>query len=208
MKAWFWRVTELPLTVALYGWLRLVFATVRFEREGEPVPGPAVYVSWHRHLVVLSPHHGSYRRWMMTSPAPYLGAVRRLARWVGLELAIGASGEGGAAARDILEAALRRGESVTIAVDGPHGPAFEAKRGCLVLAERTGAPIVPVAYVTKRGRTVRRRWDKMRWVSFFDVLTIRYGAPLAPASEGTPLTAADVARALDALDPDIARERS
>lgn len=197
---WFWRATDFPLTLVLYGWLRFVFATVRFEVEGEVARGPAIYVSWHRHLIVLSPHHGSHRRWLMTSPAPYLASIRRLARWFGLQLAIGTSGAGGKAALDVLEEVLRRGDSVTLAVDGPSGPAFQVKPGCLALAARTGAPIVPIAYVTKRGGTVRRRWDKMRWVKFFDVVTIRYGKPLR--SPSGDLTAEDVARALDGLEPD------
>ena len=120
----------------------------------QPLAGAAIYVSWHRHSVVLSPHYGRYRRWLMTSPAPYLGALRRLATWFGLRLALGTSGDGGAAALDALAAALLRGEAVALAVDGPGGPPFRVKRGCVLLAERTGAPIVPIAYRTLRNKTL------------------------------------------------------
>ena len=201
VQAWFWRVIELPCALIFFGWIRLVFATVRFEVEGTAVDGPAIYVSWHRHSVVLCTHHGRFGRWLMSSPAPYLGAVRRLATWFGLRLALGTSGDGGASALDILTAALQRGEAVTLAVDGPAGPAFHAKRGCLLLAKRTGAPIVPVAYRTRSRRSLTSRWDKMLWVSFFDVVTIRYGTPIRAGESSGEGVLAEVERALRALDP-------
>ena len=196
-------MTDAPVAFLLWAWIRFVFATVRFEMEGQPLAGAAIYVSWHRHGVVLCPHHGQYRRWLMTSPAPYLGAIRRLANWFGLRLALGTVGDGGAAALDVMTAALLRGEAVALAVDGPGGPPFRVKRGCVLLAERTGAPIVPIAYRTRRNKTLEWRWDKMLWVSFFDVVTIRYGAPIRLEGSHDKGLLDEVERELRALDPRV-----
>jgi len=203
-----WQLVEWPAAIALWGWVRLVFRTVRFDLEGSPVDGPAIYASWHRHTVVLSVHHGHFHRWMMTSPAPYLAPVRRLAQLVGIRTAVGTSGDGGARALEQLVRALQRGESVSLAIDGPAGPAFVAKRGCAVLAQRTGAPIVPIAYRTASAKTLHSRWDKMLWLRFFDRATIRYGSPIFAGAKTEREILAEVERALAALDPDIAAIRS
>ena len=34
-----------------------------------------------------------------------------------------------------------------LAVDGPAGPAYRLRKGCLYLAQRTGMPIVPLSFV-------------------------------------------------------------
>src|SRR5205085_9271262 len=126
-----WRAIAWP--VGLFWWIyfALVRATSRIE-VGDPEPaGAAIYVNWHRHQGYIVPFHGSRRRWMMVSPAPPLAPIAVLCRLVGLRIARGASGQSGArSALGALERALAAGDSVSIAVDGPAGPAFKAKRGC------------------------------------------------------------------------------
>ena len=199
-----WQVVDQPLAAVLFAWTKLVFATVTTTVEGGPLPdaGPAIYANWHRHSVVLCVHHGEFGRWLMASPAPYLSAVRRLARWLGLRLVEGTSHDGGQEALDALAEQLVAGESVVLAVDGPRGPAFRAKRGCFVLAQRSGAPIVPVAYVARSNRTLHSRWDRMRWIRFFDRLDIRYGRPIWIADRPFNEVLAELEDALHALDPE------
>src|SRR5262249_42635494 len=72
---------------------------------------------------------------------------------------------------------LRAGDSVTLAVDGPAGPAFRAKRGCVGLARAAGVPIVPVAYAS-RGRTSTRRWGHPLVPRLFHPAVLRFGAPI------------------------------
>ncbi len=96
---------------------------------------------------------------------------------MGVHLARGATGDGGRQALDELSHALRRGESVSIAVDGPRGPAYKPRRGCVLLAQQTGAPIVPVSYRCARG-IESPRWDRALFPTPFDRVVVRYGAPL------------------------------
>ena len=79
----------------------------------------------------------------------------------------------------MIEAGARpAGGSVTIAVDGPAGPVFQAKRGCVDLAHRTRAPIVPVDYRCRRGFTLGWRWDRALMPMPFDAIDVRYGPPI------------------------------
>jgi hypothetical protein len=55
-------------------------------------------------------------------------------------------------------AALGEGAVIGITPDGPRGPARIAKPGVVQLAAMTGAPILPGAYATSRGRELST-WD-------------------------------------------------
>ncbi len=95
----------------------------------------------------------------MVSAAPYMAPIARMSRLLGLQLARGASGSHGREALNLLDLALSRGESVELAVDGPAGPVFRAKPGCVDLALRSGAPIIAVAYRASRALETPGRWD-------------------------------------------------
>jgi lysophospholipid acyltransferase (LPLAT)-like uncharacterized protein len=117
---------------------------------------------------------------------------------VGVRVAIGATGDRGRAALERLQQALAGGDSVALAVDGPAGPAFHARRGCAELALATGAPIVPTGYRCRRGIELRRRWDRTLLVMPFDSVELLEGAPIAPAGTVEELLAR-VEQNLDAL---------
>ena len=179
-----WALAEWPIGLAWYGYAWLVRSTSAVIVTGAPPDQPAIFVNWHRYQPFLIAHHGEHGRWMLVSPAPPLASVARFCRLCGLSLVRGASGDRGKRALEELTQVVAAGGSVTIAVDGPAGPVFQAKRGCADLASRTGAPIVPVDYRCRRGFTVGWRWDKMLLPVPFDSIVVRYGSPIAPA--GTP----------------------
>ncbi len=195
-KRLIWGVLEWPIGLlwASYAWL--VRVTSRVTVIGTPPSGAAVYVNWHRFQPFLIPHHGSHSRWMLVSPAPPLAPVARFCRLVGLNLVRGTSGDRGKQALEELVQVVRSGQSITIAVDGPAGPRFEVKRGCVDVASRTGAPIVPVAYSCRRGGTIEWRWDKSLMPAPFDHITIRYGTPILIDASSTD----DLERVKNALN--------
>jgi lysophospholipid acyltransferase (LPLAT)-like uncharacterized protein len=173
----FWTIVDWPVALALYGYVQLVLHTSRISVVGQPPAGAVVLVNFHHHQPMMQVIHGRQRRWMMVSRAPPLWPVARFARWMGLQLARGATGDGGREALRELTEALRRGEAVSIAVDGPAGPVAKVKRGCVELAQATGAPIVPIAYDCARG-VKTWRWDRALFPTPFDRIVIRYGSPL------------------------------
>jgi lysophospholipid acyltransferase (LPLAT)-like uncharacterized protein len=78
----------------------------------------------------------------------------------GMRAVRGSSGKGG---RDALEAMIdvlnAGGVSAGVIVDGPRGPALEAKMGALVLARETGLPVVPGTWWARPIFHVRS-WDR------------------------------------------------
>ena len=182
---WFWRSIAGPAGFCLSRYSKAKLGTVRVSVEGPGADyaGAAVYANWHRHLPFLIMHHGQHRRWIMISPAPYLDPIEQWCARLGVRVVRGTTGERGREALAELLAHLREGESAFLAVDGPAGPAFQAKRGCVDLARAAGVPLIPVAYACKRGRTNYRRWDQWLPFKFFDRITVRYGEPIVVGTD-------------------------
>ena len=141
---------------------------------------------------------------MMVSQATRMAPIAAWCTGVGLKLVRGASGAGGRAALGVLAEALRRGESVVLAVDGPAGPPFRVKPGCLELARDVGVPLIPVGYHSRWGRAVPGRWDHSLLVTPFDRVVFEFGAPIDPRGGGSDAALlARVGAALNALDPGL-----
>jgi lysophospholipid acyltransferase (LPLAT)-like uncharacterized protein len=194
-----WRALEWPLGLTLWAVTRGLLATTHLRVDPLLARAPAVFVHWHAHLPVLLAVFGREGRWAMVSGAPYMAPIARMSQLLGLQLARGASGEGGRGALRLLEAALGRGASVELAVDGPAGPVFLAKPGCVDLALATGAPLVAVAYRASRFVITPGRWD--RQVLPWPFSTIEVLAREVPRVDGEPREAllARVQATLEAL---------
>jgi lysophospholipid acyltransferase (LPLAT)-like uncharacterized protein len=175
-----WWLLSWPVAVFLFVRFAVVRRTSRISVDGPGAGyhGAAVYVNWHSHLPWLCAHHGEKRRWLMVSPAPYILPIARWCEWCGLRLVQGATGNQGREAASQLETCLRSGESVFIAVDGPAGPVFKVKRGCIDIAKAAGVPIIPVGYSVRRGKPNRKRWDQQLMPALFDEIRVRFGRPL------------------------------
>jgi hypothetical protein len=72
----------------------------------------------------------------------------------------GSTSRGGREGLVELEAHLREGRSVALTPDGPRGPRHQAQIGALVLAARTGKPILPVSAASARA------WEPGSWDAF------------------------------------------
>jgi hypothetical protein len=105
----------------------------------------------------------------------------------------GSSSRGGAEALRALLRALRAQAVVAVLVDGPRGPAKQAKPGVVTAARLAGVPILPVA-MAARPCLRFASWDRMRLPPPFARLRVHYGEPLRVAREASEAEA-EAARA-------------
>jgi lysophospholipid acyltransferase (LPLAT)-like uncharacterized protein len=169
--------------------LTLLTSAVTQHGPGAAYSDAAVYVNWHKYVPFLCVHHGQHRRWLLMSSAPYMEPVALWCRWMGLTVVRGAPGERSRESLVHLIDALKRGESVALAADGPAGPGFRVKPGCVDLARATGVPIIPVAHRSKRGRSNTKRWDQLYQVRKFDQIEVFYEQPIFLDPSQTEATA-------------------
>jgi lysophospholipid acyltransferase (LPLAT)-like uncharacterized protein len=158
--------------------LTLLTSAVTLHGPGVGYAGAAIYVNWHKYVPFLCVHHGQHRRWLLMSSAPYMEPVALWCKWMGLTVVRGAPGERSRESLVHLVDALKQGRSVALAADGPAGPGFRVKPGCVDLARAAGVPIIPVAYRSKRGRSKVKRWDQLYQVGKFDQIEVFYGDPI------------------------------
>jgi lysophospholipid acyltransferase (LPLAT)-like uncharacterized protein len=199
---WFWRLISPSVAAYMFVGAKLTLWTsvVTFEGTGANYSNAAVYVNWHKYVPFLCIHNGQRRRWLLMSSAPYLEPVALWCRWIGLTVVRSAAGERSQESLVHLIDALKKGESVALAADGPAGPAFRAKRGCIDLARAAGVPIIPVACRSRKGKSSRKRWDQLYNVGTFDRIEVCYGAPIhLDPSELDTAALERVQRGLDGL---------
>jgi hypothetical protein len=113
----------------------------RFLRAGQAI----IFAGLHEGMMML-PYHFRDRTGgvVLVSPSRDGDLIADTIERFGLRAVRGSSGHGGRDALDAMIAALRAdGVSAGVIVDGPRGPALDAKPGALLLARATGLPIVP-----------------------------------------------------------------
>jgi lysophospholipid acyltransferase (LPLAT)-like uncharacterized protein len=154
----------LPLLGALF--VRCLGSTLRIrvvEADSTSVktdtaPG-MVYVFWHSNLLIPAYTHRNKGIRVIVSEHRDGEIGSRIARRLGHVPIRGSTTRGGL--RALLEASrqVRNGHSVLITPDGPRGPLHTFHIGPLILAQRSGCPIVPVG-VAAAWRIHLKSWDR------------------------------------------------
>lgn len=164
--------------------LRLLAATWRIrEIEGERIRAPLrerrpfVAVFWHGQMLPLLWWHRHRGIAILISEHGDGEIIARIARDLGYDLVRGSSSRG--AERALLESirTASSGTPVAITPDGPRGPPRSFAAGALLVAHRSGAPILPVAATATRAWRLRS-WDEFLIPKPFARVTVAYGEPL------------------------------
>jgi hypothetical protein len=175
-------------------WLvtRLLLATLRVRRTGEEHLAaarargrPLIYCFWHGRQLALfgaNPERGAARPVTVLTSFSRDGELQaRVCRRFGLGVVRGSSSRSGLAGMLALTRALEAGHPVGLAIDGPRGPAEEAKSGALALARATGALLVPITAACRQSRALARAWDRFELPVPFTRVEVRLG-PLLEVS--------------------------
>ncbi len=155
------------IEAAFAGWIRLAFATSRWEREGfEEMDaalreGPIIFCVWHQRLV-MAPYMFDQelgRFCSLTSSARAGRLVGGILGRFGFDTVPMSSHKRHVAlSREVLRR-IDAGFTIGIAVDGPRGPAREAKTVPIVWARSSGRPIFVLSWSARR--TIKLPiWDK------------------------------------------------
>ena len=165
--------------------LGALMASCRYEREGEEnfralwaAGRPVIFTIWHGRLLAPTYHHRREGVVSLVSrhrDGEYI--ARTVERW-GYTLVRGSSSRGGREALRELIAHVRAGRSLALMPDGPRGPFQSMKPGPVLIAQRTGAPIVPVAAGADRAWFFGS-WDRFLVPKPFARMRIVYGEPVA-----------------------------
>lgn len=165
--------------------LRVLAATWRISVHGRDPHGDrmlrgdgAVILSlWHGQMLpILVAHCGQPCR-VLVSEHRDGEIITQILAWFGFSAERGSTTRGGLRALIGLIQRVRAGDDIAVTPDGPRGPRHHIAPGVAVIAQKTGAPIVPlVAHCSRTWRL--RSWDAFEIPKPFARVTVLYGAPL------------------------------
>jgi lysophospholipid acyltransferase (LPLAT)-like uncharacterized protein len=170
--------------LTFYLLIRLVGATVRFSVEGwehweEATRGGGlpIYTFWHDRIF-LTLYFWQRRRIVVMTSRSFDGEyIARFIQRFGCGAARGSSTRGGATALVEMARLVRAGCPAAFTIDGPKGPRHEAKMGAVLLAKKTGQPVLPFSVNAERFWEVGS-WDRLQIPKPFTRAVVRIAPPI------------------------------
>src|SRR5687767_15539496 len=153
--------------LAFYSLINLIGKTARFEVTGwenhekaETNGGLPIYVFWHDRIFLTTYWWRKRRIVVMTSRSFDGEYIARFIQRFGYGAVRGSSSRGGVGAVVEMARLMRAGCTTAFTIDGPKGPPCIAKMGSVLLAKKSGHPLMPVTM------TLKSCWKAPSWDSF------------------------------------------
>jgi len=150
------------------------------EKEQETLArsgGRAIYCSWHQRLSYLVRYLRSRNVTAMVSQSRDGDYVAEVMRRFDIKTIRGSSTRGAQRALVAIIRRLKSGESAGMVADGPLGPAREAKIGSIIMAYKTGIPIIPLSWSADRCWVINS-WDRFMIPKPFARVVVCCGEPI------------------------------
>ncbi len=151
------------LGTAVYFIARALHATLRIDignREAMQPPAGAIFVTWHGRTLIPAIELRN-RGWCALISLSRDGEIQNnIFQRLGFQTARGSTGRGGIRGALQMARKVKEGGVLVMTPDGPRGPTHKVQLGVILMAEKSGAPIVPV------GVSASRRWLMKSWDSY------------------------------------------
>lgn len=169
----------------LYWIIRIIGYTVKFEVTGfeNHEDKPLVYCFWHNRIPIATYFWRKRGIIVMSSRSFDSEYIARFIQRFGYGAARGSSTRGARSALIQMIRAVRGGESAAFTVDGPKGPIYEAKPGAVMLAAKSGAPILPFSISLNKCWRLPS-WDKIEIPKPFSRAFVVIGEKIEVADSG------------------------
>lgn len=149
--------------------IKLIVRTVTFQVEGwehweaaSQAGKVPIYTCWHNRLF-LATYFWQQRRIVALISRSFDGEyIARVIQRFGYGTVRGSSTRGAVGALVEMVRLMRVGCPAAFTIDGPRGPRYVAKMGAVLLAKKTGNPILPYTITPARLWTARKSWDQFQ----------------------------------------------
>ena len=177
------------LTIKFAAWafnllIRTIGSTLHFEVEGAD-PRPAIlaagetpiFAIWHNRIFASTYYMRGDSIVVLTSKSFDGEYIARFLTKFGFGTVRGSSSRGGVRGMVEMIRLIRAGLPMAFTVDGPRGPRYEVKSGPVVLAKKTGNPIVSFVVECERAWRVNS-WDRLQIPKPFSRARVIYTEPV------------------------------
>jgi lysophospholipid acyltransferase (LPLAT)-like uncharacterized protein len=161
------RRAQIPLiAAAVYGVIRMLGPTMGYEvlgwqhAERTYASGKqCIWSFWHR-VIIPTAWWARNRGIVVMNTTAFDGQwTRKVIEWLGFGTAQGSSSRGGLRGLAVMAKRLEQGYDCAFTIDGPRGPRYVAKPGPVMLARRSGCPVLVFHVGVDRGKTFEKTWD-------------------------------------------------
>lgn len=190
--------------------IKFIGRTVKFKIEGWQNWEAAtqdgrlpIYTFWHNR-VFLSTYFWRRRRIVVMTSRSFDGEyIARFIQRFGYGATRGSSTRGATGAIVEMVRLMRAGCPTAFTIDGPKGPRYVAKMGAVLLAKKTGNPILPFTITADKFWEAKKSWDGFQVPKAFTRALVGIAAPIfvRPDADDQELDAKrdELQRALDEL---------
>ena len=175
--------------LVFYFLIRLIGWTTRFNVRGsehleavEQAGKLPIICFWHEQIFLGTYFFRNRKIVVMTSQSFDGEYIARFIQRFGYGAARGSSTRGGVGAMVEMIRLMKLGCPASVSVDGPKGPRRIAKEGAILLAKKTGQPIIAFAVAPRRLWTLKS-WDKMQIPTFFTNALAEIAEPIWVAAD-------------------------
>ena len=172
---------SLAVVPRLYvGLTALLFGSCRLQiRGGENLEkalaeGGAVVPFWHYSVFYMLYHLRKYPGVAMVSASKDGEYIARVAELLNFETVRGSANRFGVRALKGLLDHVKQGKNAGIVADGSQGPPLKVQPGAILLAARSGSPIMPIVWAVKRYKAFNS-WDHTVLPMPFSPMILQYG---------------------------------
>jgi lysophospholipid acyltransferase (LPLAT)-like uncharacterized protein len=180
MNDWLYK-TSLAVVPRLYVALSsLWFSTCRLEIRGQEnldqmlAHGAAIISIWHYSVLYSLYHMRRHPGVTMVSASRDGEYIARVALLLNFETVRGSSNRFGVRALKGMVDQVKQGKNAGIIADGSQGPPLKAQPGAVLLAAKSGSPILPIVWAAKRYKAFKS-WDRTVLPLPFSPLLVQYG---------------------------------
>jgi len=132
---------------------------------------------WHYSIIFIFYFVRNYSATAMVSSSRDGDYIARIAGELGFNTVRGSKNNKGVEALKGMLRAVRAGDNGAIVADGSQGPARKAQAGALLVAARSGKPVVPMVWAASSYFTIKS-WDKTAIPKPFSRIDLYFGEPM------------------------------
>ena len=188
------RRVQIPVIAAgVYSLIRLLGPTLRYEVLGwhhaEKVHASGkriIWAFWHRVILPIVWWHRHKGVVVMNTTAFDGQWTRKVIEWLGFGTAQGSSSRGGLRGLAVMARRLEQGVDCAFTIDGPRGPRYVAKPGPVMLARKSGCPVMVFHIGVDRGKTFTKTWDHFLLPAPFARAVILFAPPIYVRADAGP----------------------
>jgi len=170
--------------LTFYILIRAVGSTIRFESKDEErldaIVGSGhrpIYVTWHDRIFLGAYYLRGRGITFLTSQSFDGEYIARSLQRFGFGAIRGSSTRGGSRALVEMIRKQKLGIPMGFTVDGPKGPRYVVKSGPVMVAKKSGDPMLPAIIIPKRYFTIKS-WDQLIIPFPFTRAIMAYGEPI------------------------------